>query len=130
MSANEPVGLIRDDDACIMFNYRADRAREITMALMDSSLEQPSRSLVPKNLTYTIMTQYDKTFSLPFVLPPEHPDNILADVMSAAELEESARRRDRKVCACHILLQRRKRKAVHRRRARAGCRRPKSPPTI
>ncbi len=28
------------------------------------------------------MTQYDKTFTLPFVLPPEHPDNILADVMA------------------------------------------------
>ena len=31
-----------------------------------------------------MMTQYDKTFNLPFVLPPEHPDNILADVMEKA----------------------------------------------
>ena len=30
---NEPVGLIRDDDACIFFNYRADRGREMTEAL-------------------------------------------------------------------------------------------------
>ena len=81
---NDPVGLIRDDDSVFMYNYRADRAREITMALTDLSLEKPSRSLVPKNLTYTMMTQYDKKFSLPFVLPPEHPDNILADVMERA----------------------------------------------
>ncbi len=79
---NEPIGLIRDDDSVFMYNYRADRAREITVALTDFSLRKPSRSLVPKNLTYTMMTQYDKNFGLPFVLPPEHPDNILADVMA------------------------------------------------
>jgi 2,3-bisphosphoglycerate-independent phosphoglycerate mutase len=77
----EPAGLIRDDDSVIMFNYRADRAREITLALTDPTLEFPSRSLQPKNLTYTMMTQYDKKFPLPYVLPPEHPDNILAEVM-------------------------------------------------
>jgi Phosphoglyceromutase len=42
---NEPVGLIRDEDACFYYNYRADRAREMTIALMDPSLEQPSRSV-------------------------------------------------------------------------------------
>ena len=31
-----------------------------------------------------MMTQYDKSFALPYVLPPEHPDNILADVMASA----------------------------------------------
>src|SRR6185312_4822520 len=81
----EPVGLIRENDSIIMYNYRADRAREITTALTDAKLEQPSRSLVPKGLTYTMMTQYDKTFSLPYVLPPEHPDNILANVMAQAQ---------------------------------------------
>jgi 2,3-bisphosphoglycerate-independent phosphoglycerate mutase len=81
---NEPIGLVRDDDSIIMYNYRADRAREITMAFMDSTLEKPARPVVPKNLTYTMMTQYDKNFGLPFVLPPEHPDNILAEVMAQA----------------------------------------------
>jgi 2,3-bisphosphoglycerate-independent phosphoglycerate mutase len=79
---NQPVGLIRDDDAGIFFNFRADRAREMTRALTDSTLEQPSRSLAPKNLNFTTMTEYDTTFKLPFVLPREHPNNILADVMA------------------------------------------------
>ena len=79
---NEPVGLIREGDVCVNFNYRADRAREITMALTDQALEQPSRSLVPKNLFYVMTTQYDKSFDLPFVLPREHPNNILANVMA------------------------------------------------
>ncbi|MFL6352858.1 MAG: 2,3-bisphosphoglycerate-independent phosphoglycerate mutase [Bryobacteraceae bacterium] len=84
---NEPVGLIRGHDSLVMYNYRADRAREITMALTAASLEKPSRLLVPMDLTYTMMTQYDKSFDLPFVLPPEHPDNILAEVMEKAALK-------------------------------------------
>src|SRR5271165_880584 len=81
---NEPVGLIRDDDSVMMFNYRADRAREITLALTDPTLEKPSRASLPANLTYTMMTQYDKNLPLPYILPPEHPDHILADVMAQA----------------------------------------------
>jgi len=79
---NQPVGLIRDDDSCIFFNYRADRGREMTVALLqtDPSLTQFAHG--PKNLRYTTMTQYDKSFPVPFVLPREHPNNILADVMA------------------------------------------------
>jgi 2,3-bisphosphoglycerate-independent phosphoglycerate mutase len=84
---NEPIGSIRDDDSVVMYNYRADRAREITLALTGASLQMPSRSSAPKNLTYTMMTQYDRTIDLPFVLPPEHPDNILADVMEKTALK-------------------------------------------
>jgi 2,3-bisphosphoglycerate-independent phosphoglycerate mutase len=79
---NRPVGSIRDDDACMFFNFRADRGREMTVALMDPVLERPSRSLAPKRLHYVTMTQYDKSFTVPYVLPPEHPNNILADVMA------------------------------------------------
>jgi 2,3-bisphosphoglycerate-independent phosphoglycerate mutase len=82
---SEPIGLIREDDSVIMYNYRADRAREMTLALSDAALEIPSRSLLPKRLTYTMMTQYDKSFPLPYVLPAEPPDNILADVMERAQ---------------------------------------------
>ena len=81
-SSKKPVGLIRNDDACIFFNYRADRGREMTMALTDPTLEKPSRSVAPKDLHFTTMTEYDKSFKVPFVLPREHPNNILADVMA------------------------------------------------
>ena len=81
-SRNEPVGLIRDEDAVMFFNFRADRGREMTMALMDPTLETPSRSIAPKNLSYLTMTQYDKSFTVPYVIAPQHPNNILADVMA------------------------------------------------
>jgi 2,3-bisphosphoglycerate-independent phosphoglycerate mutase len=72
--SDRPVGLIRDDDACIFFNYRADRGREMTMALT----ERPG---APQNLHFTTLTQYDSKFKVPFVLTRDHPHNILADVM-------------------------------------------------
>src|SRR5258708_3753336 len=88
---------IRDDDSCICFNFRADRVRQITRALTRNSglNNQAGRDLqgaedldaaiprdrVPKNLRYVCMTQYDKKFSLPIVIPPESLNNILANVM-------------------------------------------------
>jgi 2,3-bisphosphoglycerate-independent phosphoglycerate mutase len=69
---NEPVCRIRPEDSCIFFNFRADRGREMTKVLSESDLK----------LHFTTMTEYDKTFSVPFVLPREHPSNILANVMA------------------------------------------------
>jgi 2,3-bisphosphoglycerate-independent phosphoglycerate mutase len=79
---NEPVGLIRDDDTCIFFNFRADRAREMTQALTAPSIERPPRVLMPNNLSFVTMTRYDKAIALPYAVTPEHPDNILAHVLS------------------------------------------------
>ncbi len=81
-SRNQPVGLIRDDDSVIFFNYRADRGREMTEALTSTTLEQPARSKTPKNLNYVTMTQYDKKFTVPFMLPKETINNILANVFA------------------------------------------------
>ena len=70
---SEPVGLIRAEDTCFFFNYRADRGRQMTQSLVDSSLK----------LHFTTMTQYDKKFPVPFVLAKQLPTNILANVMAA-----------------------------------------------
>jgi 2,3-bisphosphoglycerate-independent phosphoglycerate mutase len=94
---NNPVGTIRDNDSCINFNFRADRARQITRALARNShltaedgRELPGaddldvaipRDRAPRDLTYVCMTQYDKHFTLPRVVPPESLDNILANIM-------------------------------------------------
>jgi 2,3-bisphosphoglycerate-independent phosphoglycerate mutase len=100
--SGQPLATIRDDDACICFNFRADRVRQITRALarnsglnekggsdlpgaadLDSTI---SRDRVPKNLHYVCMTQYDKNFSLPVVIPPESMANILANVMGGLNM--------------------------------------------
>jgi 2,3-bisphosphoglycerate-independent phosphoglycerate mutase len=93
----QPLTTIRDEDSCICFNFRADRVRQITRALTrNSGLSAEGgrdlqgaedldatipRDRVPKNLHYVCMTQYDKKFSLPVVIPPESLANILANVM-------------------------------------------------
>jgi 2,3-bisphosphoglycerate-independent phosphoglycerate mutase len=97
-SRGEPVGTIRDGDVCINFNFRADRARQITRCLARNShfTEQDGAELegaaeldsiiprdrVPKDLTYVCMTRYDKHFTLAVVSPPESLGNILANVMA------------------------------------------------
>jgi len=98
----EPLAKISDDDSCICFNYRADRVREITRALCRNSglnaqggSDLPGasdldvtipRDRVPKNLKYVCMTQYDKNFNLPVVIPPESMANILANVMGGLNM--------------------------------------------
>ena len=93
---------ISDEDACICFNFRADRVRQITRVLCrNSNLNDKGgsdlpgaaeldaaipRDRVPKNLKYVCMTQYDKNFSLPLVIPPESMANILANVMGGLNM--------------------------------------------
>jgi 2,3-bisphosphoglycerate-independent phosphoglycerate mutase len=78
----QPIGLIRDEDSCIFFNFRADRGREMTEALTSKTLECPPRTAVPAGLHFTTMTMYDKTLDVPFVLAKEPLDNILANVFA------------------------------------------------
>jgi 2,3-bisphosphoglycerate-independent phosphoglycerate mutase len=98
----QPRAMIRDDDACICFNFRADRVRQITRALARNSGLNPKagrdlpgaedldavlpRDHAPRNLHYVCMTRYDKNFTLPVVVPPESLDNILANVMAQSQL--------------------------------------------
>ncbi|HEY2823179.1 MAG TPA: 2,3-bisphosphoglycerate-independent phosphoglycerate mutase [Candidatus Acidoferrum sp.] len=78
-----PVGLIRDDDAVIFFNYRADRAREMTMALVAPDFDKFADPKRPKNLFYVAMTQYDKSWPwLKYVIGPEKLEHILAQVFA------------------------------------------------
>ena len=78
-----PVGLIRDDDAVIFFNFRADRARQMTFALASPNFDKFVDSKRPKNLFYVAMTQYEKTWPwLKFVIAPEKLEHILAQVFA------------------------------------------------
>lgn len=76
-------GRIQDGDAVIFANFRADRARQITLALTSPDLEQPPRSKAPKNLHYVTMTEYDKNYSFPVVIAKVLPKNVLGAVCEA-----------------------------------------------
>ena len=75
-----PTGLVRDGDAVVFFNFRADRARELTQALNDPSLEGLDRSLAPRALHYVTMTEYDRNYRYPVIVPRQFPDRILGEL--------------------------------------------------
>jgi 2,3-bisphosphoglycerate-independent phosphoglycerate mutase len=82
----KPVALIRDDDAVIFFNFRADRARQMTYALAAPDFDKFADPKRPQNLFYVAMTQYDKKWPwLKHVISPEKMEQILAQVF--AELD-------------------------------------------
>lgn len=83
-----PVGLIRDGDGCIFFNFRADRAREITRAFTAPSFTGFPQNYRPKLASYVCMTEYDETFGLPAAFGPEALGNILGEVLSRAGLRQ------------------------------------------
>jgi 2,3-bisphosphoglycerate-independent phosphoglycerate mutase len=86
--ATAPRGLIRDDDAVIFYNYRADRTRELTRALAEPGFSEIADPARPKNLFYVGMTQYDKSWPwLKYVLPPEKLENLLAGVFATFGLK-------------------------------------------
>ena len=72
---------IHDNDAIIFFNYRPDRAREITKAINFEKFDGFERKAVRKNLYYVCMTQYDETFTYPVAFGKERMTNILSDVL-------------------------------------------------
>ena len=82
------AGTIDDDDAVIFFNFRADRAREITRALALESFDGFVRKKVAKLADYVCLTEYDETFGLPIAFPSETYPQILAQVVADAGLKQ------------------------------------------
>ncbi len=79
-----PVGTVDDGDGIIFFNFRSDRAREITRTLTDDGFTGFERKKRPALSAYVCMTEYDATFGLPLAFPPESYRNILGEVVAAA----------------------------------------------
>ncbi len=83
-NGDKPVGTVRDGDGFIFFNFRSDRAREITRALALDDFDGFPRDDRPKLSSYVCMTEYDATFGLPIAFGPEELTNILGGVLAKA----------------------------------------------
>ncbi|HET9479551.1 MAG TPA: 2,3-bisphosphoglycerate-independent phosphoglycerate mutase, partial [Pyrinomonadaceae bacterium] len=77
----EPVATIKDGDSVIFFNFRPDRARQLTRALTVSRFNEFEVSERPK-VDFVCFTMYDRTFDLPIAFPPREHHNVLAEVWS------------------------------------------------
>mgnify|MGYP001183708619 CR=1 FL=1 len=84
-ASGEPAGPIANGDGIIFFNFRADRARELTYALMgdDTWCEFP-RKRRAHDLRYCSLTQYDEAWDLPFAFQTPKVTEPLAEVLSRA----------------------------------------------
>ncbi len=84
----KPLAKISDSDSVIFFNFRADRARQLTKAFVLPSFDKFDRTEYLKNLYFVTMTQYDKNLPVEVAYPPERIENPLAKVISDAGLKQ------------------------------------------
>ncbi len=85
---SEGKGPVRDGDAIFHFNFRADRARELTRAFTEKDFSFFNVSDRPRLLSYATMTMYDKNFKLPVAFPPVRLKSILGEVVSSLGLRQ------------------------------------------
>ncbi len=78
---------IRDGDTVIFFNFRADRARQLSQAFLFQNFDGFDRQVWPR-VQYVTLTEYDVTYRCPTVFKPQSLKNILSDVVSAAGLKQ------------------------------------------
>jgi len=74
---------IRDGDGVIFFNFRGDRARELSRALVRADFSEFERKSHPK-VHFVCFTEYDATLRLPVAFEPAKLDNILATILAEA----------------------------------------------
>lgn len=87
-TTHEPRIQIQDGDIVIFMNFRADRAREISHALVDTHFDGFKRAHHPQLSHFICLTEYDKHLKAEVAFPPESLDHILAEVISKANLKQ------------------------------------------
>ncbi len=74
---------VRDGDSVLFFNFRADRARQLSQAFLLKDFDGFDREVWPQ-VHFVSLTQYDVRFPSPFLFPQQELRSILAEVVSAA----------------------------------------------
>ncbi len=85
---NVPNSRIENNDAIIFFNFRPDRAREISKAINFENFDGFKRKTVRKNIYYVTFTQYDATFPFPVAFEPQKLINILGEVLDKNHIKQ------------------------------------------
>ena len=79
---------IADGDSVIFFNFRADRARQLTHAFVDQHFDHFSAGRRPRLGEFVTCTRYEKGFDLPVLFPPHSLTRILGEEVSAQGLRQ------------------------------------------
>lgn len=78
---------VNDGDTMIFFNFRPDRARELTRAFVDKEFDGFPRPNVP-DVNFVCLTEYDPTIDAPIAFPKAFPENTLADLLADQGLRQ------------------------------------------
>jgi len=81
-------GKIGDGDGVFFFNFRADRAREISRAIFEADFSEFNRVSKVDLAGFTTMTQYESTFPMLNAFPPESYNGTLGEVVSARGMKQ------------------------------------------
>lgn len=84
----EPKGKIEPGDTVIFFNFRADRARQLTRAFIQEDFQGFVRPKGFFPVHYVSMTQYDLDFTNPVAYPPQNLENTLGEVLSKQGIKQ------------------------------------------
>ena len=79
----EPRPLIAEGDGILFFNFRGDRARQLSQVILHDDFKGFPRTYYPK-VSYLMLTQYDATFPVPSMFPPQSMQHLLGEVVAAA----------------------------------------------
>ena len=82
----DPEGLVKDGDAIVFFNFRPDRARQITKAFTNPDFCEFDRKKI--NVHFVCMTQYEESIPSPVAFPAEYLKDTLGEVVSRAGLRQ------------------------------------------
>lgn len=85
--SGNPIRTIRDGDAIIFFNFRADRARQISRAFVDLDFKGFTRPVWPKTY-YVCFTRYDATIKAPVAFLPQKLYHTLGEFLSEQSLKQ------------------------------------------
>ena len=80
----QPLATVKPEDGIIFFNFRADRARQLTRAFVDEDFAGFDRPGGFLPVYFCCLTQYDITINAPVAFPPQNLDNTLGQVLSRA----------------------------------------------
>jgi 2,3-bisphosphoglycerate-independent phosphoglycerate mutase len=85
--AEPDVQRVRDGDVVLFFNFRSDRARELSDAFLDPNFEGFDRGGCPQ-VHFVTLTEYDETYTCPVIFAPQKLDHVLGQTVAAAGMTQ------------------------------------------
>lgn len=84
----DPVARVKDGDMIIFFNFRPDRARQLTRTFVDEDFSEFSRGPQPPAVHFVCFIQYDETIKAPVAFAPQRLTNTLGEYLSRQGLTQ------------------------------------------